>query len=252
MHNQLQELTTNYGQVDLIWFDAIKPSQVLERGMKALWIQQRTLDMIRENQPGILINDRTGFRPDFITNENRDSRYVPGLVMESCVKLGNPYWAWSPDITSKSLSWLMDRLIINVCNNSNLLLNVGPDPNGEIPQILQEKLTEAGKWLNRHQEAFYGTRGGPFFGQEWGSSTYRDNKVYLFLNDTEADELVLPFMNQNVLSAHHFPEMKEIPFDQDRTGIRLKIPDYLKEATRPVVVVEFSSSLEATNSNKSQ
>ena len=168
--------------------------------------------MIRKNQPGILINDRTGFKPDYITNENRDTKYIPGLVTESCVKLGDPFWSYSPKGTSKPVQWIIDRLIINAGNNSNLLLNVGPSPKGEIPQMYVPKLLEAGKWLRKHEEAIYGTQGGPFFSQEWGLSTFKGNKVFLFPEKMEDDELVLPFMNQNILSAHTLIDNIEISF----------------------------------------
>ena len=247
MHNQLEELTTEYGQIDMIWFDAIKPAQVMERGMKALWIRKRTLDMIRQNQPGILINDRTGFKPDFITNENRDTKYIPGLVTESSTKLGNPYWSYSPQGTSKSLQWLIDRLVINAGNNSNLLLNVGPSPEGEIPQMYIQKLIDTGKWLRKYEEAIYGTHGGPFFDQDWGVSTFKGNKVFLFLRNLKDEELVLPFMNQNILSACTYIDNFEIDFSQDRQGIILEIPESVQEMINPVLVLEFSASLRETN-----
>ena len=172
---------------------------------------------------------------------------IPGLVTESCVKLGDPFWSYSPKGTSKPVQWIIDRLIINAGNNSNLLLNVGPSPKGEIPQMYVPKLLEAGKWLRKHEEAIYGTQGGPFFGQEWGLSTFKGNKVFLFPEKMEDDELVLPFMNQNILSAHTLIDNIEISFSQNRRGIRLELPKSVQEMMNPVLVLEFSSSLEATS-----
>jgi alpha-L-fucosidase len=247
MHNQLEELTTEYGRIDLIWFDAIKPSQVRDNGWKAIWILERTLGMIRKNQPGILINDRTGFRPDYVTNELRDTKYIPGLTAESENKLGNPYWSYSPDGTSNSTQWIIDRMVINAGNNSNLLLNIGPSPEGEIPEMYVQPLLEAGKWLSSHREAIYGTHGGPFFDQTWGVSTFRDNKVFVFLRELKDQELVLPPMNLRVLSAGMYLDNTKIEFIQDRLGtIRLKLPESIKEIENPVLVLEFNDSLEAT------
>jgi len=247
MHKQLEELTTEYGRIDLIWFDAIKPSQVRDGNMKALWIHERTLNMIRKNQPGILINDRTGFNPDYVTNELRDTKYVPMLVTESETKLGNPYWSYSPGGTSNSTQWIIDRLVINAGNNSNLLLNVGPGPEGKIPENNVIHLLEAGKWMRRYSEAIYGTHGGPFFDQDWGVSTFRENRVYLFLREMKDEDLILPPMNLRVLSAGLFSDTIRIGFVQDRLGvIRLQIPESVKEIENPVVVLEFNDSLEAT------
>jgi len=247
MYNQLEELTTKYGRIDLIWFDAIKPSQVRDRTMKALWIDERTLKMIRKNQPGILINDRTGFKPDFITNELRDTKYIPGLITESETKLGNPYWSYSPGGTSNSTQWIIDRLVINIGNNSNLLLNVGPGLEGKIPENNVVNLLEAGKWISRYREAIFGTHGGPFFDQDWGVSTFRDNKVYLFLRELKNEELNLPPMNFRVLSAGILSDTIKIGFIQDRLGtIRLQIPESVKATENPVLILEFNNSLEST------
>jgi len=248
MYNQLEELTTQYGRIDLIWFDAIKQSQVRYGNMKALWIDERTLEMIRTNQPGILMNDRTGFKPDFITNELRDTKYIPRLITESETKLGNPYWSYSPVGTSNSTQWIIDRLVINAGNNSNLLLNVGPGPEGKIPENNVIHLLEAGKWISRYGEAIYGTHGGPFFDQEWGVSTFRGNKVYLSLRELKDEELILPPMNLRLLSAGIFSDTIKIGFVQDRLGaIRLQIPESINEIENPVVVLIFNDSLEATN-----
>jgi alpha-L-fucosidase len=246
MHDQLNELTTQYGKVDLIWFDAIKPAQVKDLGMKAIWIEERTLEMLRKNQPGILIDDRTGFKPDFITNEVRDTRYIPDLVTESENKLGDPYWSYSPEGTSKSSQWIIDRLIINAGNNSNLLLNIGPSPEGEIPQMYIPVLLETGKWLSSYGKAIYGTHGGPFFNQYWGVSTFRDNKVFLFLEQLNDEDLVLPPLNQSVISAHMYADDKEIEFNQGRDNIRLKLAESIKKTNNRILVLEFNSSLEAT------
>ncbi|HBE43053.1 MAG TPA: hypothetical protein DDW27_17980 [Bacteroidales bacterium] len=247
MFNQLEELTTQYGRIDLIWFDAIKPSQVRDGNMKALWIDERTLEMIRRNQPGILINDRTGFKPDFITNELRDTKYIPRLITESETKLGNPYWSYSPGGTSNSTQWIIDRLVINAGNNSNLLLNVGPSPEGKIPDNNVIHLLEAGKWISKYGEALYGTHGGPFFDQDWGVSTFRGNKVYLFLRELKDEELSLPPMNFRVLSAGIFSDTIKIGFYQDRLGtIRLNLPESIKKIENPIVALEFNDSFEST------
>ena len=110
-----------------------------------------------------------------------------------------------------------------------------------------QKLLDTGKWLRKYEEAIYGTHGGPFFDQDWGVSTFKGNKVFLFLRNLKDGELVLPFMNQNILSAHTYIDNNKIDFSQDRQGIRLEIPESVQEMINPLLVLEFSSSLEATN-----
>jgi alpha-L-fucosidase len=144
------------------------------------------------------------------------------------------------------MQWIIDRLVINAGNNSNLLLNVGPSPEGEIPEMYKPHLLGTGKWLSRYGEAIYGTHGGPYFDQPWGVSTFRDNKVFLFIRELQSEELVLPTLNLRLRSARIFGDDEEIDFSQDRYTIRLRIPESVQETDNPVLVLEFSSSLEAT------
>jgi alpha-L-fucosidase len=249
MYNQLEELTTGYGRVDLIWFDAIKPAHASEIGGKAaVWIDERTLEMIRKNQPGILINDRTGFSPDYVTNELRDTRYIPYLVAESCNKIGDPYWSFSPAGTVKPAQWIIDRLIINAGNNSNLLLNVGPGPDGKIPEMYYNPLLEAGKWLKENGAAIYGTNGGPYFCQECCLSTFSGNKVYILLREVKDEEVILPSLNLNLISARTLSGNAAIEFSQpERHAMVLKLPSSMKGTLNQVIVLEFTESLEITS-----
>lgn len=248
MYNQLEELTTGYGRVDLIWFDAIKPAHASEIGGKAaVWIDEQTLEMLRKNQPGILINDRTGFSPDYVSNELRDTRYIPYLVAESCNKIGDPYWSFSPAGTVKPAQWIIDRLIINAGNNSNLLLNVGPGPDGRIPQMYYQPLLETGKWLKENAQAFYGTHGGPYLFEKWGYSTFRDNKIYLFIKDAGDGILQLPGINLTLTSAKTMSGTVLEFSGQTRNNIKLMIPPEVTKSPGQVVVLEFNESLEITS-----
>jgi alpha-L-fucosidase len=107
-------------------------------------------------------------------------------------------------------------------------------------------LLEAGRWLKRYDEAFYGTHGGPYFGQDWGVSTFRDNKVYLFLRELKGGELAIASLNLKLLSVRMQMDKDEISFRQERDTIRLKLPEYVPGTLNQVLVLEYNSSLEAT------
>ncbi|MCG8512457.1 MAG: alpha-L-fucosidase, partial [Rhodospirillales bacterium] len=160
MHAQLEELTTNYGKIDTLWLDAIKPSQVAEHGWDAIWIRQDTMDMVRRNQPGIVVNDRHGFTPDYITPENRDAVYQPGIIQESVQHVG-PTWAWHPNPGNRSVAWLIDRVVINAGRDANMLMNLGPSPDGTFHEEEARLIRNAGNWLNAHADSIFGTRAGP-------------------------------------------------------------------------------------------
>jgi alpha-L-fucosidase len=228
MHAQLEELTTRYGKIDVLWLDAIKPSQVKEHGWDALWIRQDTMDSVRRSQPGILVNDRHGFDPDYRTPENSDARYLPGVIQESCQHVGNQ-WAWSPNDKVPPLKWIIDRIVINAGRNSNLLLNMGPSPTGVFDEAQSERLRQAGQWLKRHAETIYGTRAGPVIDNSDDPefvTTQKDDRIYLHvLKQTLAgSEIALPGVT--IESAHRFAHPEQaVEFQNNGESAAIRLPD---------------------------
>jgi alpha-L-fucosidase len=228
MHAQLEELTTRYGKVDILWFDAIKPSHVKEHGWDALWIRRDTMDMIRRNQPGILVNDRHGFEPDYRTPENSDARYIPAVIQESCQRVGKQ-WAWSPNDRVPSTKWIIDRLVINASRNSNLLMNMGPSPTGVFDENQSDRLREAGRWLIRHAEAIFATRAGPVVDNtdEPGFvTTQKENSIYLHVlkQSLAGGEIALPGVK--IESAYRFDHPDQaLDFRHEKDFAVIHLPD---------------------------
>jgi alpha-L-rhamnosidase len=247
MHAQLEELTTKYGRVDSLWFDAIKPSQVAEHGWGAIWIRRDTLDMLRRNQPGILINDRHDFEPDYRTPEGTDAQYIPGQVQESCQHMGRQ-WSWWPDDRVPSVKWIIDRLVINASRNSNVLLNLGPSPEGVFDPRQAERIRQAGAWLARHSEAIFGTRGGPVFNNEKDPgfvTMQKDQQIFVHVlhQKLAGSEISLPGVT--IASAHVYgsPERK-VAFRQDGQNAYLRVPETLDEINQ-ILTVERKAQSEA-------
>ena len=188
MQAQLRELLTNYGKVDILWFDS--------DGGTASWGQDATYAMIRKLQPGIVINDRLDrqrpgrnwrHRGDYKTFENHLGTWNPS-AHESCISMIHGQWAWTPDAKLYSATDGANLLVRSLINNGNLLYNVGPMPTGEIEDRQLERLLNTGKWLRQVGEAVYGTRGGPVPGGAWGGTTNKGNNVYLFLPDKTVND----------------------------------------------------------------
>lgn len=245
MHGQLEELTTKYGRVDVLWFDAIKPSQVAEHRWGAIWIRRDTLDMIRRNQPGILINDRHDFEPDYRTPEGSDAQHIPGVAQESCQHVGRQ-WSWWPDDRVPSVKWIIDRLVINASRNSNMLMNLGPSPEGVFDPGQAERIRQAGAWLARHGEAIFGTRGGPVFNsdKEPGFVTMQKGEhifVHVLHKKLTDSEICLPGVT--IASAHVFssPERK-VDFRQDGDNAYLRVPETVDAINQVLTVVRKKQS----------
>lgn len=209
LKNQLAELIQNYGPLGVLWFDG---------EWEAPWDETRGRDLYtfcRRLQPSLLINNRVSkarndmagtskagfFAGDFDTPEQQIGRFNTGRPWESCITLCQQ-WAWKPDDKMKSLGECLRTLVTCAGGDGNLLLNVGPMPDGRIEPRQVERLREIGAWLARNGEAIYDTRGGPYKPGRWGASTYRGNTLYLHVLEwPSAGALSLPVLPRKVIAA---------------------------------------------------
>jgi alpha-L-fucosidase len=175
MFAQVRELLTNYGEIACIWFDG-----GWERSIDQ-WHAPELERMIRELQPGILINDRLPGSGDYVTPE----QFVPPQPLdrawETCMTM-NESWGYNPEDTRyKSARALIHRLCEIAGKGGNLLLNVGPRGDGSLPPEQVVRIEEIAGWMSRHSESILGTTAGLEPWQFYGPSTRRDETVYLHL-----------------------------------------------------------------------
>ncbi len=185
--NQLRELCTNYGKVDILWFDGLDSP-------RPLWgnIPEKSFMMLRTLQPDIILNNRGGLPGDYDTPEQRVGGFNRERPWETCMTICRQ-WAWKPNDLMKSQKECIQTLLRTVGGDGNLLFNVGPMPDGRIEPRQVERLREMGAWLSRYGNGVYGTRGGPFKPGRWGASTCRDDRIYLYvMNWPEEGPLELP------------------------------------------------------------
>lgn len=183
MQGQLRELTTNYGRLDLLWFDW--------DGMEVPWDQANTYKLVRSAQPKMIVNNRlecffggptadkyTGENADYLTPEQVIGVYNDRQPWETCMTLGTQ-WSWKPNDQIKTVKDVVGILARCAGGDGNLLLNVGPMPDGRIEPRQVEVLKGVGKWLGSYGESIYATRGGPYKPAPWGASTRKGNTIYL-------------------------------------------------------------------------
>lgn len=169
---QVKELLVNYGPLITLWYDV--PQEFSnERG-------QGVIDFTRSLQRDIIINNRTGAKGDFDTPEQKIGGFNRRRPWETCMTICRQ-WAWKPDDKMKSLKQCIQTLLYTAGGDGNLLFNVGPMPDGRIEPSQVRRLKEMGDWLKKYGYAVYGTRGGPFKPGEWGASTCKSNKIYMFI-----------------------------------------------------------------------
>ena len=176
LFGQVRELLTNYGRVDVIWFDGH-----WERQPSALWHAQELRAMIKALQPEILINDRLPEHGDFETPEQFIPPQPAARRWETCLTV-NESWGYNPsDTHHKSPRQLIHALCEVAGKGGNLLLNVSPMGDGQLPPEQVERLDTVAAWMAAHGESIVGTTPGLEPWQFYGPSTRRGDRVYLHL-----------------------------------------------------------------------
>ncbi len=149
---QISELLTRYGKIDLIWFDGIGWP-----GIKDIHSEQ-TLAWVRRIQPHILINPRWGGKGDFTTPEWLMPKEAPKGWWENCASWSG-HWGYSPHAPFETAAAVMDRLVRIRAWGGNLLLNVGPSPDGTMPPEYYERCDEIAAWMKHSGESLIGAQG---------------------------------------------------------------------------------------------
>lgn len=213
-YTEIRELMTNYGKVDILWYDGPYPSAEIFRPTELN-------AMVRKLQPGILINNRSGPDEDFGTPEGE----VRALdrPWEVCFSMNNS-WGYRPGPRGyKSVEHLLGILADAAGRDGNFLLNVGPDADGRFPRESVERLQAVGEWLRTYGEAIYGTRGFHLANQPYGGTTRRGNTVYLLCHHLWPGE-TMPFAwcPHRIVSACVLPSRKPAIVEQkgDRVWLR--------------------------------
>ncbi len=188
---QIRELCTNYGEIGGIWLDGWWDRP------EADWDLAGTYRLIHELQPGALIGNNHHVAPfpgddlqifeQDLPGENaagfNRAATVHDLPLETCLTINDSWGYDARDTNLKSTERLVHALVGAAGRGANLLLNVGPRPDGEISPDAALRLQELGKWLATYGESVYGTRSGPFPPQDWGASTSKgsgaDRRIYL-------------------------------------------------------------------------
>jgi len=205
-YNQIKELMTGYGSMDILWLDGgwVRPFSSIDPSVdwqKSIPYNQdidmaRIAAMARSYQPGLLVVDRTvaGEFENYVTPEQT----IPGQPFphpwESCITMGNS-WSYAPNDVYKSTNQLVHTLLKIISRGGNLLLNIGPSPQGDWADTAYLRLKEIGAWMKVHGEAVYGTS--PLAPYEEDNIVYLQSNngktVYIYvLSGNANDEVVLP------------------------------------------------------------
>jgi alpha-L-fucosidase len=254
MKTQLTELMTNYGEVGGIWFDGhwdhVDWDGENWGKLNVDWHYDELYPLIHNLQPAALIANNHHIDPlpgeDFqafertLPGEKHDGWGGPdpsALPLESARTM-NGSWGFNlQDTNYKSFEELIDMLVKSAGFNSNLLLNIGPMPNGKIQPEFLERLKQMGEWTDRYGETIYGTRGGIVPPQDWGVTTQKGDRHFMHILDAEEELILIPGFPATIESAVYFDSGEAAEFKQIEEGVFIYLDE--DQIIEPDTIIEF-------------
>jgi len=244
MNQQLSELLTNYGPIGGIWFDGMwdKPN--------AEWKLADTYGLIHRLQPATLIvpnhhrlplpgEDVQTFEQDLpgANTAGFNTTEIGKLPTETSLTMNG---SWGFNITDrdfKSVKELVTTLVRAAGTGTNLLLNIGPRPDGTISPEFVQRLDSIGRWMDKHGQSIYATRAGPITPRQWGVTTRKGDTVYVHVVSWSDRTLAIPALGAKVKRAWALETGSTVPFVQTDAGITLTLPPRSPSDVDQVIVL---------------
>ncbi len=255
-HRQMEKLLTNYGKIDVLWFDggetdwlsfggdwkiaqwAKRPEGEHYKGGFS-WQHDKVSAMLRRLQPQAIYNGRADMKEDFHSREGDGALgdFDNQHPWELCTTIAGA-WGYQPNMQPKPLKHYIQLLAKVAGRDGNLLLNVGPDRNGRIDPAQVQRLREIGAWLGKYGESIYGTRGGPFLPGEYGASTRQGKTIYVHVLQWPGDKLVLPAIQAKIVKASVLTG-GAVRFAQTAQGTELSVAPAARNEMDTVVALQL-------------
>lgn len=244
MNNQLTELLTNYGPIGAIWFDGWWDQ---DQNPDFDWQLPGQYELIHKLQPASLVGNnhhQVPFEGEDIQIFERDlpgenkaglsGQDVSSLPLETCETM-NGMWGYKiTDQNYKSVKTLIHYLVKAAGKDANLLMNIGPQPDGCLPEVAVQRLKEVGEWMQIYGETIYGTRGGCIAPHDWGVTTQKGNRLFVHILNLPDKALFLPLEGKQVKQALDFVTRQSLKFKRVEGGITLLFDEVPTETDKVV------------------
>jgi alpha-L-fucosidase len=224
IHTHLRELLTNYGKIDVLWYDVSWPLDA--KG----WESERMNKMVFELQPDIIVNNRNKLPGDFSTPEQRIEAAEAGRAWEACMTMNDSWGYHRADDAWKTPKQVIRNLITCAHDGGNYLINIGPKPDGSVPQESVRILNTVGQWMDKNGSALYGADICQPRRSRYASFSRRGNHLYMHVHFWPGSTVALAGLMTKVKSASLLANGQKVAFEQDTyrvhfTGLPEKAPD---------------------------
>jgi alpha-L-fucosidase len=222
IHGQIRELLTNYGTIDILWYDVSWPLDA--KG----WESEKMNDMVFSLQPKIIVNNRNKLDGDFATPEQKIE--ATKRAWESCMTMNDSWGYQKSDDAWKTPKTIVRNLITCSHDTGNYLLNIGPKPDGSIPEESVKIMTTVGRWMEKNGKSIYDTDPCQPRRSNYASFTRKGNTLYMHIHFWPGETAILGGLMNKVKSAQLLASARPVKFEQDKfrvkfTGLPAAAPD---------------------------
>ena len=249
LYNQMDELVDKY-KTNILWFDG---------SWEADWTHENGMDLykyLRSKNDKMIINNRVDkkqnllqrtkdaekYAGDYKTPEQEIGEYDNKLPWESCMTITEGGWHFNPQKRIKSVNELIYTLVQTAGGGGNLLLNIGPMPDGRLEMFQKKRLLALGKWLEKNGESIYETDGGPFKPNEYIASTRKGNKIYIHILDWPENEILIPEIDKEIIKSYVL-NGNEFEISYKDKMMEVSIPKEERKSLNTILVLETDGNV---------